>query len=354
MRLMQQSGVSFFEVYVKKLFLKTAHYAGRATQNLAHRAVSPVSLYFITLIAGLIALPGAAKAQSLGNIFCSAAENIAPFEPLFVGLAYITGAILVGSGLYQLSYLTDAMNSARTYGVSRPKGYMISGACLLALPAFIRFMVNTIFNFSFQSDFGGGLSACVPIIGEAGTGNGFGTEVGLDGLMLNLVYNIKSPMVFFLSALSIIMGIFLVFRGLVKASKFGQVDKTSVPQILSNIFVGTILYTVGTSMNMIMATVFGDGDIFGSNVVLSAIARDVDGNTQPFQNAVYAALTFFQLIGMVAFIRGWLILKDSVDHSGQQNKLAQGLTHIVGGVLAVNIYRFLQVMDTTFGTGFLS
>jgi intracellular multiplication protein IcmC len=335
------------------LFLKTAHDALTAMRKMEHKTAASLPLYIVTFLTGLIVFPDVARAQSLGNIFCSAAENIAPFESLFVGLAYVTGAILIGSGLYQLSYFTDSINAARQFGISRPKGYMVAGACLLALPAFIRFMVNTVFNFSFQYDFGGGLHACVPIIGEAGTGHGFGTEVGLDGLMLNVVYNIKSPMVFFLSALSIIMGIFLVFRGLVKASKFGQERATSIPQILGHVFIGTILYTVGTSMNMIMSTVFGDGNIFGSNTVLSAISTDVAGNTQPFQNAVYAALTFFQLIGMIAFIRGWLILKDSVDHSGQGNKLAQGLTHIVGGVLAVNIYRFLEVMDTTFGTGFL-
>jgi hypothetical protein len=168
-----------------------------------------------------------------------------------------------------------------------------------------------------------------------------------------VVYNIKSPMIFMLSVLSILIGIFMVIRGLLKASKFGQDAKSSVPSIISNLVIGTVLYTVGTSLNEIMASVFGDSSIWGPGVVVSAIAYDFGANTQPFQSAVYAALTFFQLVGFIAFIRGWMIIRDAVEGAHGQKTVAQGLTHIIGGVLAVNIYRFLDVMDNTFGTGFL-
>lgn len=285
---------------------------------------------------------------SLGESMCSITYNIAPFEKLFVGLAYIMGSILIGMGLSQLAFFTDTFSASKQYGISRPKGLLIAGSGLLALPAFLRLLVNSVFNFSSSADFGGGLSGCIPYVAAGGTAG----NVGLDGLMINLVYNIKSPMVFMLSALSILIGIFMVIRGLVKGSTFGQNAKSSVPSIVANIVIGTVLYTVGTSLDSIMATVFGDSGVWNSSVVTSAIAYDFGGDTQPFQQAVYAALTFFQLVGFIAFIRGWIIIRDAVEGNGQKT-VAQGLTHIIGGVLAVNIYRFLDVMDTTFGTGFL-
>ena len=295
-----------------------------------------------------ILLPSPVYAQSLGDMMCSISHNIAPFERLFVALSYITGAILIGTGTTQLGFFTDMINSSRQYGISRPKGYLIAGSALLALPAFLKWSVNTIFGFSANSDAGGGLSACVPYVGYGGQAG----SVGLDGLVMNMIMNIKSPMVFMLSVLSILIGIFLVTRGLIKGANFGKDAKSSVPHILANIIIGTILYTIGTSMNEVMATVFGSAAVDGPGRVTSAIAADFGANTQPFQSAVYGALTFFQLIGMIAFIRGWLILKDAVEGQGQKT-VAQGLTHILGGVLAVNIYRFLEAMDTTFGTGFL-
>ena len=305
-------------------------------------------IYTLFLSTIFLSNPELAYAQSLGDMMCSVSHNLAPFEKLFVGLAYITGAILMGSGLYQLSYFTDAINASRQFGVSRPKGYIVSGAILLALPAFLNWTITTMFGYSQHADLGGGLSGCLAYVGAGGHAG----DVGLDGLMTNLVMNIKSPMVFMLSVICILMGIFYVFRGLVKASKFGQDAKSSIPVILTNITVGTIIYTIGTSMNMIMATVFGDSTIAGSNVVVNAIAADFGADTGAFQSAVYAALTFFQLVGMIAFIRGWIILKDACEGQSQKS-VPQGLTHIIGGVLAVNIYRFLEVMDTSFGTGFL-
>jgi hypothetical protein len=311
--------------------------------------LSNTALIFTAAIFALTAFPAAAENQSLGNIMCSVSFNLAPFESLFVGLAYITGAILIGNGLIQLSYFTDAINSPRSVQLGRSKGHFISGSCLLALPAFTRLMVNTFFNFSFQSDFGGGLSACVPAADSAGIGNGFENPIALDSMIINMVYDIRSPMVFILSVLAILMGIFLIFRGLLKASKFGQERTTSIPHILWDVVAGTMLYTLGTSMNTIMTAIFGDGTMGGSGIALANLATDGNGNTEGLQNAVYAALTFVQLIGMVIFIRGWLLLKDGADYSGSgKDKIVQGLSHIVCGVLAVNIYRFLDVTNATF------
>jgi hypothetical protein len=55
---------------------------------------------------------------------------------------------------------------------------------------------------------------------------------------------------------------------------------------------------------------------------------------------------------MIAFVRGWLILKRASEGSGQAT-MAQGFTHLFGGVLAMNIFGFLEIMDSTFGTNFL-
>lgn len=324
----------------------------RPVSDILHNTLKNKAFYALIALAVFLS-PDLAYADpnTLGQMMCSISFNLAPFERLLVGLSYITGSILVGMGLSQLAYFSDTFNAGKQYGIARPKGLLVAGASMLALPSFLHLMVNSLFDQSFNADLGGGLSGCVAYVGAAGVGG----QVGLDGLMTNVVMNIKSPMIFMLSVISILIGIFLVIKGLLKGSKFGQDAKSSLPNIFANLIIGTILYTVGTSMNTIMATVFGDSTIGGPGGVVSAVAANFGANTQPFQAAVYAALTFFQMVGMIAFIRGWLILKDSVENGGgQQNKVAQGLTHIVGGVLAVNIYRFLEAMDASFGTGFLS
>lgn len=306
-------------------------------------------VFFALIFSGMtIFAPGAAFAQSLGDMMCSVSHNIAPFENLFVGLAYIMGSILIGVGLSQLAFFTDTFSASKQYGIARPKGLLIAGSSLLALPSFLKWAGNSLFGYTYSSDFGGGLNACIAPIAAGGP---VGT-VGLDGMMINLIANIQGPLVFMLSSLAILMGIFMVMRGLVKGSKFGQDAKSSVPNIAANIVIGAILYYVGTSHDDISATLFGDSNVWGPNGVTSAIASDFGADTEAFQAAIHAALNFVQLVGMIAFIRGWLVIRDAVEGQGQKT-VAQGLTHVIGGALAINIYRFLDLMDTTFGTGFL-
>jgi hypothetical protein len=281
----------------------------------------------------------AQAAGTLGAMMCFSSVNLIPFAPLFAGITYIAGAAEIGNGLL---HLVKHHENNREHPFHRPVAHILTGAVLLAFPSFLRLLINSMFGV----DGGGGIDACAAPVGGGG-----GQDLGQ--LMINLITNIKGAMVFMLSIISIIIGILLVMRGLFRASKFGTDPRqSSIGVILANIIVGAVLFNVGAGVNNIMATVFGDAAVFGDGAIMAAIAADFGGDVLPFQQAVYAALTFFQLVGYIAFIRGWLILKNAADGQSQTT-VAQGLTHIVGGVVAVNIYRFLEAMDATFGTGFL-
>jgi len=104
----------------------------------------------------------------------------------------------------------------------------------------------------------------------------------------------------------------------------------------------------------VTASVFG-GSVSDAAVLNwgSTVTSGLGGASAQFQTAVNAALSFFQIIGFIAFVRGWMVLKKVVEGGGNVT-MAQGITHIVGGVLAINIAPFLKIMDTTFGTNLLS
>jgi hypothetical protein len=56
----------------------------------------------------------------------------------------------------------------------------------------------------------------------------------------------------------------------------------------------------------------------------------------------------FQLVGLISFVRGWNILRNAIEGVGQAT-VPQGLTHIIGGVLAMNISGFMVALDATLG-----
>src|ERR1700722_13822310 len=306
------------------------------------------------LILLLTLAPHAALAQSitLGDVMCNVVDNVTPFAWLMNGIAYILGAMLIGQGLVLLvRYADRGIAGGGDHKLNTPILHMIRGACLLFLPSAISVFINSVFGYPG----GGGFSVCVATPPSGGGSIGICGNVTLSTLMTNLVTNIKDAIVALLSILAIVIGVLFMIRGLISASKYGLDPKThSISKILANIIACTALFVIGQSLDTVMTSVFGSGDISSFSIInWSNFGAGLD--TQQFQDAVHAALTFVQIIGMIAFIRGFLILKSVAEGSGgQQVSYAAGFTHIIGGVFAINIYYFLVVMDTTFGTNLLS
>ncbi|HUY67724.1 MAG TPA: hypothetical protein VMV79_00295 [Alphaproteobacteria bacterium] len=302
------------------------------------------------LIAALVcgfAAPALAQSWTLGEVICNVSNEVGggygfSVSNIISGIAYIAGAILIGYGLIGLK---DHMENPKQPPLHQALARMGGGAGLLFLPSMTGWLIDSLYGYQGA----GGLTFCGNVMVPA-----TGSSVTLSQLMVNLVYNVKDPFTWMMSVGAVTFGLFLIFRGLVKASKFGTDPRAhSIPVILVNLLVGAVLVTVGQSLGVIMATLFGSNFINPSSDVLGWNAVTTLNASSEFTTAIIAALTFFQLIGLIAFVRGWLIVKNAVEGVGQAT-MVQGFTHIIGGVLAINIYGFLEVLDHTFGTGFLS
>ena len=56
-----------------------------------------------------------------------------------------------------------------------------------------------------------------------------------------------------------------------------------------------------------------------------------------------------QFIGLVAMLRGFLILTKVTGQGAQPGTVSKGMIHIFGGILAVNIVRTVEIAINTFG-----
>lgn len=283
------------------------------------------------------ALGGTADAASMGDLFCNAFTNTKAFAFIFQYAAYVAGVFCVVRGIHHLRLHTDRPTEN---SLARPLMLWLGGACLLALPSVIDCVIASIYGASAS----GGALVC----GAPGMTGGAST---LDVMLANFVGNIKAPLISLVSLIAIVAGLFMVVNGLVKASKHGIDARTySVHSILTNIVFGALLMTIGDNLNVMLASVFGDTTLGTSSVINWSYAASLAGGASAqFQTAVTAALTFVQIIGVIAFVRGWLVMKKVVEGGGNVT-MAQGITHIVGGVLAINVFSFLEIMNSTFGT----
>lgn len=283
---------------------------------------------------------GPIVAGTLGDMICNSELEMSPFANLFSVVAYCAGAAFIGQGLHMMVRYYDNPQSMR---LSEPLGRIFGGAALLAAPSVAETIIETLFGF----DAGGGLNICAS---GAVTNTDAGT-IGLDTLLTNLVGNIAVPMNMLVSMAAFVIGFFMVVRGLLKASKYGTDPReNSMTRILSNLIVGSILMVVAQDFNTLLTSLFGApeqiADVAGWQFVQQL------GASQQFINAVTDAGYFFEMVGMIAFVRGWMIIRSAAEGSGQAT-MAQGITHMLGGALAMNIFGFLQIMDQTFGTNFL-
>lgn len=88
---------------------------------------------------------------------------------------------------------------------------------------------------------------------------------------------------------------------------------------------------------------------FGYSSPLSPIGYTGPSFAGLSQQAMVAMVAVVQFVGLIAFVRGWYIIAKSTQ-PGSQSTMGKGFTHIIGGLLAINIVGTQQVISLTLGS----
>jgi len=172
----------------------------------------------------------------------------------------------------------------------------------------------------------------------------------LDAAIINLG-NAFGDLKHMMVALSYIIGLALIVRGLMMYKIFGtqtmaSANKGEFAGPLVFILVGAILLYFPSTLDTSLATVFGTKAIKAPNELLSYKALD---QVEQWKQLSTVIIKYIYLIGLIAFIRGWVLLS-KMGHSGAQpGQLGKGIIHIVGGILLINIVATVNILATTFG-----
>lgn len=285
---------------------------------------------------------GSGSASTLGDMFGISCTNIHSFTIMFSYLSYAAGVVSTLMGINSLRLHTE-----RPGNEPLNKGLMmfVGAACLLALPAAMTTVATSLGYANSPT-----MAVCK---GAGGAGAGGG---GLDAMFAAFVTNIREPLIVMVQVIANVCGAYMMVHGFMQASKYGVDARTnSIHKILTNIGFGAILFTIGGCFSMVIASVFGGAGVTDpakSTVLAYKFVANSGGGSDQFATAIAAGLQFIQIIGFIAFVRGWLVMKKVVEGGGNASA-ATGITNIVGGVLAINISPFLTAMDKTFGSGIL-
>lgn len=142
---------------------------------------------------------------------------------------------------------------------------------------------------------------------------------------------------------SYLLGIVFIFRGVYQLKLYGDLrtmmsTQTNFKATLMLFFVGAVLLFYQPATEMIMMSSFGTSN-----------ATPIGYSNSPLGlgASVRVVLKFVQIIGFVSFIRGWIYFTQA--NQGGQNHFGKAITHIVGGILAINIEGTADVLKASFG-----
>lgn len=287
-----------------------------------------------TVAASDVAFAGGDK---LGNIFTNVTSSWNGFTGIFAMLAYFAGVTLAVIGVFKFKDHVD--NPAQTKlseGVKR----MLAGGMFLSLPFMVRAARTALF---------GDTAIGADSITVTGSTKADLSDGGLDKMVVDLMTNIAGPAEAMLGAFSYLAAIALLLVGISRLTKRleeGPRGPAGMGTVMTFVASGA-LFSFGDSMGSFANSLFGDdGSTLKTNALVSNdVISDTD-DRQRIQVVIEAVMTFVMLVGYIAFIRGWFVLRAFAD--GQQGAtIAQGLTFLFGGTLAINLGELINVIMRT-------
>lgn len=187
------------------------------------------------------------------------------------------------------------------------------------------------------------------------------TELDVKDILVN-ASSILNPTLRLMLAISFVIGIWFIIKGLMKLKSFAQpLTQTSQPGDFSGpityILIGAVLIYIPSSTNVLTSTFFGQGTLSlfsasGSPDVkrLGQASAKLMGYASVSLESQWAVLIdtvvyYMQFIGFLAFIRGWILIAHT--QHGQHDQMSKGIIHVVGGILAIN---FLPLVNAVINT----
>lgn len=146
-----------------------------------------------------------------------------------------------------------------------------------------------------------------------------------------------------------ILGIGLVFKAMYHLKVYGEARtmmsvQSSLSTPLTYLFVGAALIFSPTFIASSLQTVFGSDSLLAYSQWGGYSAY---GGTM--MNAIFRCVQF---VGLIAFFRGWVLMTHATGGQSQPGVFGKALTHILGGILALNIVATANILQETLGVSF--
>lgn len=176
----------------------------------------------------------------------------------------------------------------------------------------------------------------------------------------NIIYPFTDVALF----ISFVVGMFMVLHAVLTFKKMGvnmsthqQSQQGEILGPIVHLIIGGALMYLPTTNQMFMGSIFGSStSIFsGNRIDYTQLGQGqqllgyVSGGNFEQQWAQFAntLVLYIQFIGLLAFIKGLMMLAKGGQHGAQPGTVAKGFTHMLGGAIAMNFVTFINILYNT-------
>ncbi len=283
---------------------------------------------------------------SVGNALCGILFNAGAIPAFLTAIGYVIGLFLGVWGILKIkAHVINPAQVSLWEGISR----LVAGGLFFALPVVIEIMKNTMIPVT-------GIIGDISQVSLRGFNEGAAACDGTGGLDVALYCMMGStfgPMHVVINFFAMVAGMILAMIGISRLMKSAQ-DGARAPGGLGTIMTfiaagallsyNSLMRMVTISMSMAMP--------LGGFTATHATMRYTDGMSGPEQlhahTVISAILKFMIIVGLISFVRGIFIIRSVAEGNGQASIMA-GVTHMLGGALAVNLGPLISLVQNTLG-----
>lgn len=148
-----------------------------------------------------------------------------------------------------------------------------------------------------------------------------------------------------------LLGIAFMFKAIYSLKAYGESrtmmsSSTSAKEPIVYLLVGGVLLYFPTTLQVLMQTTFNYSTVLQYAPVNSkSNALDTLFGTGSIVGRPLTML--IQVIGLIAFIRGWVLIARSASQGQPPGGTGKGFIHVFGGILAINIVGTITMINNT-------
>jgi hypothetical protein len=280
-----------------------------------------------------------AAPQKIGDVFTNVGTSLGGMHMLLSGFAYLAGLFFAIVGIFKFKDHVD--NPAQTPLSSGVKRFL-AGGMLLSSPYVGSTLVQSLVNGSNTSP-----TASSRHPAPGGT--------GMDQMIYDLINSAAGPATMLLSLFAYLAAIVLLIVGVVRLTKTAQEGPrgpAGLGTLMTFLASGALFSSGGGMLSTFVSSLFGSPTISTFARIDPSVINNATDAAR-VASVIEAVMTFIMIVGYIAFIRGWFVLKAFADGNSQVS-LAQALTFLFGGALAINLGELVNVLGQTVGVNGLT